>query len=173
MCGLLDQASGMSMAMAWGRSRPAMKSNSRALSKLAESLPPGAMMGKSFSISAPNSGEARTDWTEEAGLATSVSRFSINGVDYSSQIGSIFGTSTIGARQSITGCMTLSSVSAPIYEAFNFSGPGWSTAINMSFQGPQAQLAVGGATNAASYAQTYAPGMIMAVFGTGLGTLSQ
>jgi uncharacterized protein (TIGR03437 family) len=114
--------------------------------------------------------------TEEAGFATSVSGFSINGVDYSSQIGSIFGTSTIGARQSITGCMFLSSVNAPIYEAFNFSGPGspgWSTAINMSFQGPQAQLAVGGATNAASYAQAYAPGMIMAVFGTGLGTLSQ
>jgi len=111
--------------------------------------------------------------TEEAGFATSVTAFSINGVDYSSQISSIFGTSTIGARQSITGCMFLSSVNAPTYEAFNFSGPNWSTAINMSFQGPQAQLAVGGATNAASYAQTYAPGMIMAVFGTGLGTLSQ
>jgi uncharacterized protein (TIGR03437 family) len=64
-------------------------------------------------------------------------------------------------------------VNAPTYEAFNFSGPNWSTAINMSFQGPQAQLAVGGATNAASYAQAYAPGMILAVFGTGLGTLAQ
>jgi len=113
--------------------------------------------------------------TEEAGFATSVSGFSINGVDYSSQIDSIFGTSTIGARQSISGCMTLSSVNAPTYEAFHFSGPNnsWSTAINMSFMGPQAQLAVGGATNAASYSQVYAPGMIMAVFGTGLGTLSQ
>jgi uncharacterized protein (TIGR03437 family) len=129
--------------------------------------------GNSESCGGASTWNFQVTLTEEAGFATSVSGFSINGVDYSSQIGSIFGTSTIGARQSITGCMTLSSVSAPIYEAFNFSGPGWSTAINMSFQGPQAQLAVGGATNAASYAQTYAPGMIMAVFGTGLGTLSQ
>jgi len=111
--------------------------------------------------------------TEEAGIATSVTGFTINGVDYSSQIGSVFGTATIGARQSISGCMVLSSVNAPTYEAFNFSGPNWSTAINMSFQGPQAQLTVSGATNAASYAQAYAPGMIMAVFGSGLGTLSQ
>jgi uncharacterized protein (TIGR03437 family) len=111
--------------------------------------------------------------TEEAGFATSVNGFTINGVDYSSQIGSIFGTSTIGARQSISGCMVLSAVNAPTYEAFNFTGPGWSTAINTSFQGPQAQLTVSGATNAASYAQVYAPGMIMAVFGTGLGTLAE
>ena len=110
---------------------------------------------------------------DEAGPATSVTGFKINGTDYSSQIGSIFGGSAIGAGQSISGCMALSSVSAPTNEAFSFSGPNWSTAITISFQGPQTQLAVGGATNAASYAQTYAPGMIMAVFGTGLGTLSQ
>jgi len=111
--------------------------------------------------------------TEEAGFATSVTGFTINGADYSSQIESIFGTSGIGARQFISGCMALTSVNAPAYEAFDFSGPGWSTAINMSFQGPQSNLAVGGAANAASYAQTYAPGMILAVFGSGLGTLSQ
>ena len=50
------------MAMACGRERPDMTSSSRALSKAAESLPPGSMMGKSFLISSPNSGEARTDW---------------------------------------------------------------------------------------------------------------
>jgi uncharacterized protein (TIGR03437 family) len=43
----------------------------------------------------------------------------------------------------------------------------------MSFQGPQAQLAVGGAANAASFAQSYAPGMILAVFGTGLGSYAE
>jgi uncharacterized protein (TIGR03437 family) len=111
--------------------------------------------------------------TEEAGFATSLTGFTINGASYSSKISSIFGTSQIGARQSISGCMSLSGVNAPIYEAFTLSGPNWSTVLNMSFQGPQAQLNVGGATNAASYAQAYAPGMIMAVFGTGLGSYSQ
>jgi uncharacterized protein (TIGR03437 family) len=112
--------------------------------------------------------------SEEAGFAASVTSFSINGTDYSSQISSIFGTSAIGARQSISGCMALASVNAPIYEAFTLSGPpNWSTAINISFQGPQAQLTASGATNAASYQQVYAPGMIMAVFGAALGTLSQ
>jgi uncharacterized protein (TIGR03437 family) len=112
--------------------------------------------------------------TEEAGFATSVTSFSINGADYTPQIKSIFGTSEIGARQSISGCMSIASVNAPTYEAFTLSGtPNWSTALNISFQGPQTQLNVGGAANAASYVQSYAPGMIMAVFGTGFGTLSQ
>jgi len=112
--------------------------------------------------------------TEEAGFAASLTKFTINGADYTSQIGSIFnGLSTVSARQSISGCMSLTSVNAPVNEVFNFSGPGWSTEINIPFQGPQAQISVGGATNAASYAQSYAPGMILAVFGTGLGTLSQ
>jgi len=111
--------------------------------------------------------------SEEGGFATTVTGFTLNGVDYSSKIASIFGTSSIGARQSITGCMSLASLAAPVFEAFSFSGPNWSTALNISFQGPQSQLSVGGATNAASYKQVYAPGMIMAVFGAGLGSLAQ
>ena len=47
------------MAMACGRPRPDMTSSSSALSKAAESLPPGWMMGKSFLMSSPKSGEAR------------------------------------------------------------------------------------------------------------------
>lgn len=111
--------------------------------------------------------------TEEAGVATSVTGFTINGTDYSSQIGTIFGGASLGARQSISGCMTLAGISAPATETMKFSGPNWSTTLATPFQGPQAQLNVGGVTNAASYQQSYAPGMILAVFGTGMGTLSQ
>ena len=50
------------MAMACGMSRPARYSSSSALSKLAESLPPGVTMGNSFWMSSPNSGDARIDW---------------------------------------------------------------------------------------------------------------
>jgi uncharacterized protein (TIGR03437 family) len=113
--------------------------------------------------------------SEEAGFATSLTGFTVNGADYSSKISAIFGTSQIGAGQSISGCMSLTGVNAPTYEVFNLSGPNgsWSTSLNTSFQGPQAQLNVGGATNAASYVQAYAPGMLMAVFGTGMGSTSQ
>jgi uncharacterized protein (TIGR03437 family) len=111
--------------------------------------------------------------TEEGGFATTLTGFSINGTDYSSQIGAIFGTSAIPARGSISGCFSLSSVNVPANEVFNFSGPTWTTSLSIPFQGPQTQLAVGGASNAASGQQTFAPGMIMSVYGAALGTLSQ
>lgn len=111
--------------------------------------------------------------SEEGGFATSLTGLSINGTDYSPKIASIFGTATIGARQSISGCYSLSGVSAPANETFDLSGPDWKTSLTVPFQGPQTQLAVGGATNAASFQQVYAPGMILAVFGTGFGTLAQ
>jgi uncharacterized protein (TIGR03437 family) len=113
--------------------------------------------------------------SNEAGAATTLTGLSVNGTDYSSQIGSIFGPSSIGARQSISGCMSLSGLSAPANVPFTLSGPNgsWSTSLNISFQGSQAQLDVGGVTNAASYQQAYAPGMILAVFGTGMGSLAQ
>jgi uncharacterized protein (TIGR03437 family) len=127
--------------------------------------------------------------TEEAGIATTLTGFTINGTSYTSQIASIFGirlanggctpgTSAIPARQSICGFYTLSLATVPANETFGFSGVDangtlWSTALTIPFQGPQTQLAVTGATNAASYSQVFAPGMIMSVFGTGLGTLAQ
>jgi uncharacterized protein (TIGR03437 family) len=133
--------------------------------------------GASESCGSTSSWNFQITLSEEAGFATSLTGFMVNGADYSSKISSIFSTSQIAARHSISGCMSLSGVNAPTNEVFTFtggSGPtSWSTTLNVSFQGPQAQLNVGGATNAASYAQSYAPGMVMAVFGTGLGSLSQ
>lgn len=41
------------------------------------------------------------------------------------------------------------------------------------FSGPQVQLTVGGISNAASGQQVYAPGMILSVYGTGLGNFAQ
>ena len=49
------------MDITCGRLRPASVSNSTALSSIAESLPPGMMMGSSFLMSSPNSGDASTD----------------------------------------------------------------------------------------------------------------
>ncbi len=110
---------------------------------------------------------------ETAGFATTVTSFTVNGTNYTSQLKQILGSTTLGARQVIQGCMSLSGVTAPENVTFNFSGPKWSTSISVPFQGPQTQLNVAGVTNAASYQQTYAPGMILAVFGTGMGSLAQ
>ena len=53
-------ASGISIAIACGKLRPERRSNSAALSNIAESLPPGVSMGKSFGRSSPNNSEAST-----------------------------------------------------------------------------------------------------------------
>jgi uncharacterized protein (TIGR03437 family) len=131
----------------------------------AETYPNGATCGTS------STWNFQVTLTDEAGPGTSVTSFTINGTDYSSQIDSIFGGSAIGAGQSIYGCMALGSLNVPANETFSFSGPGWSTALTIPFQGPQAQLNIGGVSNAASYSQSFAPGMILAVFGTGMGII--
>ena len=61
MSGLPLQASGISMAITWGRERPDWKRNSTALSSEPESLPSGVMTGKSLLIWPSYSGLASTD----------------------------------------------------------------------------------------------------------------
>jgi hypothetical protein len=54
-------ASGIIIMTACEIGRPVWTSSSSALSNPAESLPAGAMIGKSFSMSSPKSGEANID----------------------------------------------------------------------------------------------------------------
>ena len=61
---------------------------------------------------------------------------------------------------------------------FGFSGVDatetkWSTQFSVPFRGPQVRLTVGGASNAASGDQVYAPGMILSVYGAQLGNFPQ
>jgi uncharacterized protein (TIGR03437 family) len=77
-------------------------------------------------------------------------------------------------RQSISGCFSLSGLSVPVNETFGFSGGDgnghqWSTAITVPFQAALTPLSISGIANAASFTQTYAPGMILSVFGAGIG----
>ena len=116
--------------------------------------------------------------TEEAGIGATLTNFAINGVDHSSQIASLFGTASIAPLQSVTASYTLSLTSVPVNETFTFSGTdargnSWSTALTVPFQGPMTQLSIAGIGNAATGQVVFAPGMIMSVYGTGLGTLAQ
>jgi uncharacterized protein (TIGR03437 family) len=112
---------------------------------------------------------------EEAGIATTLTGMSINGVDYTSQIASLFGSASIPAAGSITANIGLANLNVPTNVAFTFSGVDaggkqWSQQLSVPFEGFQTQLGVGGISNAATGQQTYAPGMILSVYGAALGT---
>jgi uncharacterized protein (TIGR03437 family) len=112
---------------------------------------------------------------EEAGIATTLTGMSINGVDYTSQIASMFGSASIPAARSITAKIGLANIAVPANVAFTFkgvdaSGTQWSQQLSVPFQGFQTQLSVGGVSNAATGQQAYAPGMILSIYGAALGT---
>jgi uncharacterized protein (TIGR03437 family) len=116
--------------------------------------------------------------TEAAGVAATLTGMTINGTDYSSQITSLFGSGSIPANQAISAQIGLSNLSVPAKVPFKFSGvdasgKAWSEQLSIPFQGPEAQMAVGGIANAASGQQTFAPGEIVSVYGTALGDFAQ
>ena len=112
---------------------------------------------------------------EEAGIATTLTGMSINGVDYTPQIASLFGSASIPAAGSITANIGLANIAAPANVPFTFtgvdaSGAQWSQQLSVPFQGFQTQLSVAGVSNAATGQQVYAPGMILSIYGAALGT---
>ena len=130
------------------------------------------------------SGASGNQWTfqltltEEAGIGATLTGFTINGASYAAQIASLFGTATIAPRQSISATDTLSLGTVPQNETFVFSGVDahgtpWSAALTVPFTGLQTNLTVRGVSNAATGQKVFAPGMILSVYGTGLGTLAQ
>jgi uncharacterized protein (TIGR03437 family) len=115
---------------------------------------------------------------EEAGIATTLTGFTIDGTDYSSQIASLFGSAQItadGFLQATLGFKTLANV--PRNVVFTFSGvdtgtkTSWSQQLSAPFTTAQLQpdQIVAGVSNAASGQQVYAPGMIMSVYGVQMG----
>jgi uncharacterized protein (TIGR03437 family) len=52
-------------------------------------------------------------------------------------------------------------------------GNQWSQQFTIPFAGPDPQLVVGGASNAASGQQSYAPGMLLSVYGSAMGDFAQ
>lgn len=116
---------------------------------------------------------------EEAGIATTLTGFTMDGTDYSSQIASFFGSATIPAKGSISASLGFKTLRVPRTIALTFSGvdPGtnhtWSTQLSVPFQGTEVTQVIAGASNAASGQQVYAPGMIMSVYGVQMATAIQ
>ena len=112
---------------------------------------------------------------EEAGIATTLTGMTINGVDYSSTLASLFGSVSIPAVGSISAKIGLANLNVPVNVTFTFngvdaSGKTWSQQLDIPFQGFQTQLSVAGISNAATGQQAYAPGMILSIYGAALGT---
>jgi uncharacterized protein (TIGR03437 family) len=116
--------------------------------------------------------------TEEAGIGATLTGFTIDGVSYTARISSLFGSNIVPARGSTSALIGLASVAVPKTVMFVFSGVDatgqpWTVQFPVPFSGPQTQLTVGGVANAASYQQAYAPGMLVAVFGSAFGSFVQ
>jgi uncharacterized protein (TIGR03437 family) len=115
---------------------------------------------------------------EEAGVGTTLTDFTIDGVSHAAQIASLFGSATIPPAGSISATYGFQTLAVPKTVVFGFSGvdaggQSWTTHLSIPFDGPQVQLAVGGVSNAATGQQAYAPGMILSVYGTQMGDFIQ
>jgi len=116
--------------------------------------------------------------TEEAGIATTIKDFTIDGVSHAAELATLVPAAALGARQSVSFPYTMTGVAIPKTVAFGFSGvdadgTGWTRQLSTPFTGPQTRLTVAGISNAATGQQVYAPGMILSVYGTGLGNFAQ
>jgi uncharacterized protein (TIGR03437 family) len=115
--------------------------------------------------------------TEEAGVGTTLTGLTINGK--AADIATAFGGANIPAHGSLASKnLGFATLTVPTTVTFGFtgkdaSGHQWSQQFSVPFSGPQVQLTVAGASNAASGQQAYAPGMIVSVYGTALGNYAQ
>ena len=115
--------------------------------------------------------------TEEAGVAATLTGFTINGQSY--DVATVFGTTSLPADGSVSSTgLGFANLAVPTNVVFAFTGTDakgnpWTQTLSVPFDGPQTQLIVGGASNAASGQQSYAPGMLLSVYGTALGDFVQ
>jgi uncharacterized protein (TIGR03437 family) len=91
----------------------------------------------------------------------------------------VFGTTSLPADGSVSSTgLGLANLAVPTNVVFAFTGTDargnpWTQTLSVPFDGPQTPLIVGGASNAASGRQSYAPGMLLSVYGTALGNFGQ
>jgi len=114
--------------------------------------------------------------TEEAGVGTTLTGFTINGA--SGDVVSSFGTTAISPRGSVSAMVKFANLSVPAVVVFGFtgkdaSGRTWSRQVSIPFDGVSSPLAIAGVANAASYQQVFAPGMLLYVAGSQLSPVVQ
>jgi uncharacterized protein (TIGR03437 family) len=131
-----------------------------------------------FQTSAGSGWSFNLTLTEEAGIGTTLTDFTIDGVSHASEIPGLLKSAAIAPRGSVSFAYQLSNVAVPKNVVFGFAGVDahgttWTRQLSVPFSGPQVHLTVGGISNAASGQQVFAPGMILSVYGTGMGNFAQ
>jgi uncharacterized protein (TIGR03437 family) len=114
--------------------------------------------------------------TEEAGVPTTLTGLSVDGK--SETLSAFFTSSSIAALGSINTGIGFNDREIPQTHVFAFTGAdqngrAWSSQVSIPFVGfaPSSTgpvPSISGSTNAASFAQSYAPGMILSIFGSQL-----
>jgi uncharacterized protein (TIGR03437 family) len=112
---------------------------------------------------------------EDAGIGTTLTGFTINGASTSL---SAFSSTTIPALGSVTATVGFAKMTVPSIVVFvlsgkDASGQAWSHQISVPFDGTSTTMSIAGVANAASYAQVFAPGMLLYVAGTQLSPVAQ
>jgi uncharacterized protein (TIGR03437 family) len=123
-----------------------------------------------------NSWTTKITLNEQAGVGTTLTGFTINGA--TRDVVSAFGSAAIPPLGAITATVKFASMSVPAVVVFGFagmdaSGQAWSRQISVPFDGINTPLSIGGVANAASYQQTFAPGMLLYVAGSQLSPVIQ
>ncbi len=111
--------------------------------------------------------------SEEAGIPTTLTNLTVNGVSFTSKI-----AASIPAHSSVSAAIGLNNLAVPtnvaiIVSGIDASGRQWTQQLSIPFSGPQIPLTVSGIANGASFQPVFAPGMILSVFGTQLGNFAQ
>jgi len=100
--------------------------------------------------------------TETAGIATTVTGFSIAGVDYSSSIAAFFGSASLAANGTLSSSLETKGLAVPVSNVYAFAGQdaggaAWSAQTTVNFLGPGAGglTLTGGALPAALQGGSY------------------
>lgn len=111
-----------------------------------------------------------------SGVGTKLTGFTVNGA--AMDVASSFRTVTIPPLGSAQATVQFTGLTVPVLVTFGVtgvdaSGFAWSQRLSVSFYGSSETNAIGGVANAASYQQTFAPGMLLYVAGSGFSWLVQ
>ena len=115
---------------------------------------------------------------EHAGVATTIASFKIDGQDNSAQIGVFFGATTLEAGGLLNASILTRTQTPPVTITFEISGRDasgfvWTQTLFLPILGVVPAPAITGVANGASFAESFAPGAIVSVFGRNLAELTQ
>lgn len=131
-----------------------------------------------------NSAAGTSQWTfgfalkEHAGVAVTISSFKIGTTDFSARITELLGRNTIGANQLLSTNINLTNLPSPVTLPLELSGRDelgndFTLSVPLNIEGPAPAPVISGIAHGASFANSFAPGGIMSVFGSNLANRTQ